>query len=390
MENIHDFRLPVVNLIGIGAIKNLYTKLLPYKLSKALIVTDKNIIKLGHVEIVEKILKDLFISYDIFDGISHPDCTISFVEDALTYFKKRLNILKRDYHFIISVGGGTNHDCAKGIAIVATNGGDIEDYEGYKKLTKPSLPVISINTTSGSGSEVTNVTIMRDDSRRVKMVIADPKMMPIISVNDLRFMTTMPPKITANSGIDVLTHSIEGFVATEASPITDSLAIDAVKLVFGYLRRAYKNGSDVEAREKMMFAGVMGGMVLNNAGLGYVHSMSHQIGALYEEMHGACNAALLPHVLEFNSVSIPEKRILKISEAMGVKATDKQDAVNKIKHGIQSLCKDIGLPIHLSSIGVDENDLELLSKNAEKDICSSTNPRRGTFADIINIFKAAM
>ncbi|BAH07675.1 iron-containing alcohol dehydrogenase [Clostridium kluyveri] len=390
MENIHDFRLPAINLIGVGALKDLPLELIPYKLSKALIVTDKNIISLGHVEVVEKILKDLSISYDIFDGILHPDCTISFVEDALTYFKKGLNILKRDYHFIISIGGGTNHDCAKGIAIVATNGGDIEDYEGYKKLKKPSLPVIAINTTSGSGSEVSDSTIVRDNSRRVKMVITDPKMMPIISVNDLRFMTTMPPKITANSGIDVLTHSIEGFVAIEASPITDTLAINALKLVFEYLRRAYKNGNDMEAREKMMFAGVMGGMILNNAGLGYVHSMSHQIGALYEEMHGACNAALLPHVLEFNSISIPEERILKISETMGVKATNKQDAINKIKNGIQNLAEDIGLPTHLSSIGIDKDDLELLSKNAEKDICSSTNPRRGTFVDIMNIFKAAM
>ena len=390
MENIHDFRLPAINLIGVGALKDLPLELIPYKLSKALIVTDKNIISLGHVEVVEKILKDLSISYDIFDGILHPDCTISFVEDALTYFKKGLNILKRDYHFIISIGGGTNHDCAKGIAIVATNGGDIEDYEGYKKLKKPSLPVIAINTTSGSGSEVSDSTIVRDNSRRVKMVITDPKMMPIISVNDLRFMTTMPPKITANSGIDVLTHSIEGFVAIEASPITDTLAINALKLVFEYLRRAYKNGNDMEAREKMMFAGVMGGMILNNAGLGYVHSMSHQIGALYEEMHGACNAALLPHVLEFNSISIPEERILKISETMGVKATNKQDAINKIKNGIQNLAEDIGLPTHLSSIGIDKDDLELLSKNAEKDICSSTNPRRGTFVDIMTIFKAAM
>ncbi|MFL0198671.1 iron-containing alcohol dehydrogenase [Clostridium sp. WILCCON 0269] len=390
MENTHDFRSPAINLIGVGAIKDLSTELLPYKLSKALIVTDKNIISLGHVEVVEKILKDLFISYDIFDGILHPDCTISFVEDALTYFKKGLNIVKKDYDFIISIGGGTNHDCAKGIAVVATNGGSIADYEGYKKMTKPSLPVISINTTSGSGSEVTNSTIVRDDSRRVKMVITDPKMLPIISVNDLRFMTTMYPRITASSGIDVLTHSIEGFTSIEASPITDTLAINAIKLVFGYLTRAYNNGSDMEAREKMMFAGVMGGMVLNNAGLGYVHSMSHQIGALYEEIHGACNAALLPHVLEFNSVSIPEERIFRISEAMGLKVNDKLDAVSKIKRSIQNLSEDIDLPIHLSSIGVDEDDLEMLSKNAEKDITTVTNPRRGTFVDIMNIFKAAM
>ncbi|BAH07682.1 iron-containing alcohol dehydrogenase [Clostridium kluyveri] len=390
MENTHDFRSPAINLIGVGALKDLPLELMPYKLSKALIVTDKNIIRLGYVEIVEKILKDLFISYDIFDGILHPDCTISFVEDALTYFKKNLNILKKDYHFIISVGGGTNHDCAKGIAIVATNGGDIEDYEGYEKMTKPSLPVITINTTSGSGAEVSNVAIIKDESRKVKMTIADPKMMPIISVNDLRFMPSMPPEITASSGLDVLTHSIEGFVSTEASPVTDSLAIDAVKLVFGYLRRAYKNGNDLEAREKMMFANVMGGMVLNNAGLGYVHSMSHQLGGFYEEVHGSCNAILLPHVLEYNAVSIPEERILKISEAVGAKANNKQEAINKINHSIQNLSEDIGIPTHLSSIGINENDLELLSKNAEKDINSLVNPRKGTFVDIMNIFKAAM
>ncbi|APM41319.1 L-threonine dehydrogenase [Clostridium kluyveri] len=390
LENTHDFRSPTTNLIGVGALKDLPLELMPYKLSKALIVTDKNIIRLGHVEIVEKILKDLFISYDIFDGILHPDCTISFVEDALTYFKKRLNILKRDYHFIISVGGGTNHDCAKAIAIVATNGGSIEDYEGYKKMTKPSLPVITINTTSGSGAEVSNVTIIKDESRKVKMTIADPKMMPIISVNDLRFMPSMPPEITASSGIDVLTHSIEGFVSTEASPVTDAMAINAVKLVFQYLKRAYKNGNDLEAREKMMFANVMGGMILNNAGLGYVHSMSHQLGGFYEEVHGACNAILLPHVLEYNAVSIPEEKILKISEAVGAKANNKQEAINKINHSIQNLSEDIGIPTHLSSIGINENDLELLSKNAEKDINSLVNPRKGTFADIMNIFKAAM
>ncbi|MFL0198443.1 iron-containing alcohol dehydrogenase [Clostridium sp. WILCCON 0269] len=390
MQNIHDFRLPSINLIGVGALKDLSLELMPYKLSKALIVTDKNIISLGYVEIVEKILRDLFISYDIFDGILHPDCTISFIEDALAYFEKGLNILKRDYHFIISIGGGTNHDCAKGIAIVATNGGSIADYEGYNKMTKPSLPVITINTTSGSGSEVSNVAIIKDESRKVKMTIADPKMIPIISVNDLRFMPSMPPEITASSGIDVLTHVIEGFVSTEASPVTDSLAINAVKLVFGYLKRAYENGNDLEAREKMMFANVMGGMVLNNAGLGYVHCVSHQIGAFYEQVHGACNAILLPHVLEFNAVSIPEERILKISEAIGAKANNKQEAINKIKHSIQNLSEDIGLPTHLNSIGVNEDDLELLSKNAEKDINSLVNPRKGTFVDIMGIFKAAM
>ncbi|APM40732.1 iron-containing alcohol dehydrogenase [Clostridium kluyveri] len=390
MENTHDFHSPATNLIGIGAIKDLTLELMPYKLSKALIVTDKNIIKLGYVETIEKILKSLFISYDIFDGILHPNCTISFVEDALAYFKKGLNILKRNYHIIISIGGGTNHDCAKAVAIMATNGGSIEDYEGYEKMKNPALPVISINTTSGSGSEISNFAIIEDESRKVKMTIGDSKMMPIISVNDPMFMQTMPPDVTASSGIDVLTHSIEGFVSTEASPITDSLALKSMKLVFKYLKRAYENGNDLEAREQMMFASVMAGMVFNNAGLGYVHSMSHQLGALYNEIHGTCNGILLPHVFEFNSPSIPDERIFNINEMIGLEAETKKDAVNNIKHSIQNLCEDIKLPEHLSSVGFNENDLEFISKNALKDICSLTNPRKGTLTDIMNIFKAAI
>ncbi|WP_368489802.1 iron-containing alcohol dehydrogenase [Clostridium sp. BJN0013] len=390
MENTHDFHSPAINLIGVGAIKDLPLELMPYKLSKALIVTDKNIIKLGYVEMVEKILKSLFISYDIFDGILHPDCTISFVEDALTYFKKGLNILKRNYQIIISIGGGTNHDCAKAVAIIATNGGSIEDYEGYEKMKKPALPVISINTTSGSGSEISNFAIIKDDSRKVKMTIGDPKMMPIISVNDPMFMSTMPPEVTASSGIDVLSHSIEGFVSTESSPITDALAMKSMKLVFRYLKRAYENGNDLEAREQMMFANIMAGMVFNNAGLGYVHSMSHQLGPFYDQIHGTCNGILLPYVLEFNSPSIPDERIFKMNEIIGLEAQTKKDAVNNIKHSIQNLCEDIGLPTHLSSLGFNEKDLEFLSKNAEKDISSLTNPRQGTFTDIMNIFKAAI
>ena len=343
-----------------------------------------------YVEMVETMLKSLFISYDIFDGILHPDATVSFVEDGLTYLNKGLNPLKRNYDFIISIGGGTNHDCAKGIAIVATNGGDIGDYEGYNKMTKPCLPIIAINTTAGLASEVGNFAIILDRSRRLKMTIGDSKMIPIISVNDPMFMVTMPPEVTASSGIDVASHAIEAFVSTEASPITDSLVMDALEIVFGYLKRAYNNGHDLEAREKMMFASVMSGMALNNAGLGYVHSMSHQLGGVYQQPHGVCNAVLLPHVLEFNSVSISDERIFRISEAIGIKTHNKKEAVNKIMNSIQKLSKDIGIPTHLKDLGVEKNDIEFLSKNAEKDITASTNPRQRTFVDIMGIFIAAM
>jgi len=390
LENTHNFFIPSKNLIGVGAIKDLPMELMAHKLSKALIVTDKNIIGFGYVEMIETMLKSLFISYDIFDGILHPNATVSFVEDGLTYLKKGLNPLKRDYDFIISIGGGTNHDCAKGIAMVATNGGNIGDYEGYNKMTKPCLPIIAINTTSGSASEISNFALITDESRKVKMDIGDPKMMPIIAVNDPMFMVTMPPEVTASSGIDVATHAIEAFVSTEASPITDSLAIDALKIVFGYLKRAHDNGHDLEAREKMMFASVMAGMAFNNAGLGYVHSMSHQLGALYNQTHGVCNAVLMPHVLQFNSVSISDERIFRISEAMGIKTDNKKEAVNKIMRSIQKLSKELGIATHLKDLGVKKKDIEFLSKNAEKDIAASTNPRQGTFGDIMDIFIAAM
>lgn len=389
MENTHNYILPKTNLIGIGSIKDLPNELLSWKLSKVLIVTDKNMISLGYVENVERMLKSLFISYDIFDGILHPNPTVSFVEDGLTYFKKGINIFERNYKLIISIGGGTNHDCAKAIATVATNGGSIIDYEGYNKVTKPAIPQIAINTTAGSAAELTMFAIIADNSRKVKMVIASPFLTPFISVNDPIFMTTMPKEVTASSGIDVVSHAIEAFVSTEASPITDSLALEAIRLAFEYLPRAYENGNDLEAREKMMFANIMAGMAFNNAGLGYVHCMAHQLGGFYNQTHGCYNAVLLPYVFEFNSVSIPEQRILKLCEAMGAIIHNRSQAVDLIIDSIIKLRSKIEIPSNLSEMGLKESDIEILSQNALKDICSFTNPRQGFVDDFISLFKAA-
>ncbi|HWQ71658.1 MAG TPA: iron-containing alcohol dehydrogenase [Desulfitobacteriaceae bacterium] len=388
MENTHNFILTKTNLIGTGSIKDLPNELLPWKLSKVLIVTDKNMITLGYVEKVEKILKDLFISYDIFDGVLHPNPTVSFVEDGLTYFKG-LNTLKRSYKLIISIGGGTNHDCAKAIATVAVNGGSITDYEGYKKITKPVIPQIAINTTAGSGAELSVYAVITDNSRKVKMVIVSPYLTPFISVNDPLFMTTMPKEVTVSSGADVVSHAIEGFVSTEANPITDSLALQAIKLALEYLPRAYENGNDLEAREKMMFANFMAGMVFNNTGVGYVHSMAHQLGGFYKQAHGTYNAVLLPYVFEFNADSIPEERILQLCRAMGTITHNRSQAVDLIIDSIKRLNSAIGIPGRLNEMGLDKNDIGKLAQNALKDICSSTNPRQGSVEDIMELFKAA-
>lgn len=388
MENTHNFFMPKTNLIGIGAIKDLPNELLSWKLSKVLIVTDKNMISLGWVEAVEKILKNLFIFYDIFDGVLHSNPTVSFVEDGFGYFPQDLEF-RREYGLIISIGGGSNHDCAKGIAAVAANGGSIIDYEGYNKITKPSIPHIAINT-SYSGSEVTMFSIITDETRKVKMAIASPNITPFISVNDPMFAVTMPERITATSGIDILGHAIESYVSTEASPISDSLALGAVRLVFSYLKRAYENGHDLEAREQLMFASVMAGMAFNNAGLGYNHALGHQLGGFYNELHGDYEGILLPYVFEFNSMAVPENKILRLAEVMGVSAESKPEAVEKTISLMRKLTADIDIPQGLKKMGVLESDLDTLAQNALKDIAGLTNPRKGTLEDMINIYKAAM
>ncbi|MBP2663414.1 MAG: L-threonine dehydrogenase [Firmicutes bacterium] len=387
MENTHNFFMPKTNLIGVGSIKDLPNELLGWKLNKALIVTDKNMIKLGYLEKIEVILKNLFITYDIFDGVLHPNSTVSFVEEGLTYFDK---LFRRAYSLVISIGGGSVHDCAKAIAAVAANGGSIIDYEGYNKVTQPAVPHIAINTTAGSASEITMFAIITDESRKVKMSIAAPNILPFISVNDPMFMATMPQEITASSGIDVVSHSVESYVSTEASPMTDTLALGAIESVFNYLRRAYVNGNDLEAREQMMYANVMAGMAFNNAGLGYIHAMAHQLGGSHNQGHGNYNGILLPYVLQFNAESLPEKRLLNLAEAMGEQADSKPEAVEKICTAIKQLCSDIKIPNGLKMMGIEKNELETFSQNALKDIAALTNPRKGTLQDIISIYEAAM
>ena len=389
MENTHNFNLPRINLAGVGAIKDLPAELLDWKLRKALIVTDKNMINLGYVERVGTILKSLFITYDIFEGVLHPNPTVAFVEDGLDYFEKGLNLLKRDYGLIISVGGGSNHDCAKAIAAVATNGGSIIDYEGYNKIPKPSVPTICINTTGGSGAEVTGTVIIADTSRKVKMAITSPELTPIISVNDPTFMISMPRQITASSGVDVIVHAIEAFVSTEAFPITDSLALGAIKTAYEYLPRAYENGNDMEAREQMMFASVMAGMAFNNAGLGYAHSLAHQLGGFYSQRHGDFTAILLPHVLDFNAVSIPDDRIQRIAEAMHINPINKVQNVNSIMNALQKLNTEVEIPQGLNQMGLNEDDMEQIAANAFNDVTTFVNPRKGTVEDMMNILRAA-
>lgn len=354
------------------------------RFKKALIVTDKVLGQIGIVKKVTDVLDNKDIEYAIYDE-TKPNPTVKNVNDGLALLKEK------ECDFVISLGGGSAHDCAKGIALLATNGGEIKDYEGVDKSKKPQLPMVGINTTAGTGSEMTLFAIITDEERHIKMALVDKHLTPIIAVNDPMLMLAMPKSLTAATGMDALTHAIEAYVSTSATPITDACAEKAIELISNYLVNAVENGQDVEARDMMAYAEYLAGMAFNNASLGYVHAMAHQLGGFYNLPHGVCNAILLPHVQEYNKAT-SASRLAKIAKIMGGNIeglTDEQGADLCIDM-IKSLSQTVGIPEGLGVLGVKESDFETLATNALNDACSLTNPRKGNLEEVIAIFKKAM
>ena len=378
------FYMPAMSLMGPGCLKEGCDQILTLGLTKALIVTDKILVSIGLTESLTKLLGERNIEYIIFDE-TKPNPTVKNVEDGIKVLKEN----KCD--FIISFGGGSSHDCAKGIALLATNGGQIKDYEGLHKSKKPQLPLVAINTTAGTGSEMTIFSIITDEERHIKMALVDKHLSPIMAINDPELMIAMPKGLTASTGMDALTHAIEAYVSTIATPITDACALQAITLVSQYLRDAVEDGKDIIARDKMAYAEYLAGMAFNNASLGYVHAMAHQLGGFYNLPHGVCNAILLPHVQEFNAQAVPHK-LKECAKAMGIDVNNMDDleGAQAVIEAIKKLSKDVGIPSGLKELGVKEEDFTLLSTNALKDACGLTNPKQATLEDIIAIFRKAM
>ncbi|EJT5931372.1 L-threonine dehydrogenase [Clostridium perfringens] len=380
----YKFFMPAISLMGADCLKDAGDQVGELGFKKALIVTDKVLGQIGIVKKVTDVLDNKNIEYAIYDE-TKPNPTVKNVNDGLALLKEK------ECDFVISLGGGSAHDCAKGIALLATNGGEIKDYEGVDKSKKPQLPMVGINTTAGTGSEMTLFAIITDEERHIKMALVDKHLTPIISVNDPMLMLAMPKSLTAATGMDALTHAIEAYVSTSATPITDACAEKAIELISNYLVNAVENGQDVEARDMMAYAEYLAGMAFNNASLGYVHAMAHQLGGFYNLPHGVCNAILLPHVQEYNKAT-SASRLAKIAKIMGgniEELTDEQGADLCIDM-IKSLSQTIGIPEGLGVLGVKESDFETLATNALNDACSLTNPRKGNLEEVIDIFKKAM
>lgn len=383
-KQTYTFIMPPITLMGAGCADELGTYATNYGLKKALIVTDRILREVGLVSKLTSILDKAGIAYGIYDGVK-PNPSTRNIEDGVGILREN------QCDFVISFGGGSAHDAAKGIALVATNGGGIEDYEGVDISEKPQLTLFAVNTTAGTASEMTKFCIITDEKRHVKMAIVDKNTTPVLAINDPLFMMEMPKSLTAATGMDALTHAIEAYVSTQATPVTDASALMAIKLVSENLRTAVKDGSDFNARDKMAYAEYLAGMAFNNAGLGYVHAMAHQLGGMYDLPHGVCNAILLPHVEEYNAEAVPE-RFIEIAKALGEDVTGLKphEAAKVAIHAIKQLSQDVNIPSGLAELGVKEEDFSLLAENAMKDACGPTNPIIPTKEEVIALFKKAM
>ena len=378
------FFIPSVNVLGQGSLDEAVGDIKSFGFKHALIVTDKPLTDIGIVGKVTEKLSSVGLASTVYNGV-HPNPTVSNVEAGLKLLKEN------NCDCVVSLGGGSPHDCAKGIALVAANGGKIADYEGLDQSAKPQLPLISINTTAGTASEMTRFCIITDEVRHIKMAIVDKHVTPIISVNDPELMLAKPKGLTAATGMDALTHAVEAYVSTAATPITDACAIKAIEIIRDNLRTAVFEGSNIEAREQMAYAQFLAGMAFNNASLGYVHAMAHQLGGFYDLPHGVCNALLLPFVEEYNA-EVAAPRLKDVAKALGVNVEGLSDAdgAKAAIAAIKTLSKDINIPADLTTIGVKEEDIPTLATNALKDACALTNPRVGTHEEVCQIFRNAM
>lgn len=389
-EEVFGFFIPSVTLMGIGSHKEIPSRIKALGGKKPLLVTDKGITAIGMTRQIVDLLASEGLDCVVFDE-TVPNPTDKNVHDGVAVWEKE------GCDSLISLGGGSAHDCGKGIGLVVANGGKIQDYEGVDQSSNPMPAYLAVNTTAGTASEMTRFCIITDTSRKVKMAIVDWRVTPTIAIDDPLLMLDMPPALTAATGMDALTHAVEAYVSTAATPMTDACAEKAICLIAKWLRKAVANGQDIEARDGMCYAQYLAGMAFNNASLGHVHAMAHQLGGFYDLPHGECNAILLPHVEGFNLIARVE-RFAEMAVWMGADITGLSDreAAEVFLEEIRILSADIGIPEGLIALGkkygkeVREEDIPTMTGNAQKDACGLTNPRRPSDDEVAAIYKAAL
>lgn len=382
MNRYRELYHPSHSLIGAGAIHNIPHYIRRIHGQKALVVSDRGLVKTGAVGKILSVLDSAHADYVLFADVE-PNPTVSIVNAACEA------AAKNSCDYIIGIGGGSPLDVAKAVGILMTNGGDIRDYEGVNQSPKRSLPIIAVNTTAGTGSEVTRDYVITDEEKKVKMLMVDSHCIASLAINDPNLMLDMPPALTAATGMDALTHAIEAYVCKSHFPYSDGLALEAIRLVATSLKHAVKNGHNIEARTDMCWAEYMAGLAFSNAGLGLVHAMAHQLGGFYNMPHGVANAVLLPYVMEYNTSECKE-RFASIAAALGIRTagmTCDQASQEAIRF-IHRLSDEINIP-SLKTLGFHPQDAITLSINATNDAAFPDNPKEASVTDIKAIYLKA-
>ena len=380
---INRFILNEVSYFGPGARKQLPEVLSRMGLKKALVCSDKGLIKVGTTKMVTDVLDEVSFPYEIYSEIK-PNPTVTNVQEGVAAFKAS------GADCLIAIGGGSSMDTAKGIGIVANNPefADVVSLEGCAPTKKKSIPIIALPTTAGTGAEVTINYVIIDEKRQAKMVCVDPNDIPAVAIVDAELMYSLPKGLTAATGMDALTHAIEGYITKGAWVMSDMYELQAIKMIAENLPTAVEEPKNPVGREAMALAQYIAAQAFSNVGLGLVHGMAHPMGALHDIPHGVANAILLPTIMEFNMPCCIEKFGV-IARTMGVDTTEMsaQEAAQAAVEAVRALAIRVGIPQHLSDLGIFEKDIPALAAQAIADVCTPGNPRDVTEAEIIELYK---
>ncbi|KRL62010.1 iron-containing alcohol dehydrogenase [Latilactobacillus fuchuensis] len=385
MKTNFDFLMPSVNFFGPGVIEKIGDRTKMLTIKKPLVVTDTFLESVPNGPVAQTLasLDQAGIDYAIFNGVE-PNPKVRNIKAGKAAY------LAANCDGIITVGGGSAHDCGKGIGILLTNGDDITQLAGIETLENALPPLLAVNTTAGTGSELTRHCVITNEETHLKFVVVSWRNIPLVSFNDPMLMLDVPAKLTAATGMDAFVQAIEPYVSTNRNAITDGQCLQAIKLIETSLREAVANGHNIDARTKMCEAEMLAGMAFNNADLGYVHAMAHQLGGQYDAPHGVCCALLLPIVEEFNIVACPD-RFAELAEAMGenISGLSTRDAAELSIKAMRQMATDVGIPTSIKAIGAKPEDFELMAENALKDGNAFSNPRKATKEQIVALFQKA-
>lgn len=383
---VNRFILNEVSYFGPGARKELPSVVKNMGFKKALVVTDKSLMKFG---VAGKVLEELDkagIPYEIFDDVK-PNPTVTNVKDGIAACKKA------EADFIIAIGGGSAMDTAKGIGIVVNNPefADIVSLEGVAPTKNKSLPIIALPTTAGTAAETTINYVIIDEEHQKKMVCVDPHDIPVVAIVDAELMYSLPKGLTASTGMDAMTHAIEGLITKAAWEMSDMFEIKAIEMIYKYLPIAVNDPQNPEGRNGMAVAQYIAGMAFSNVGLGLVHGMAHPMGSLFDVPHGVANALLLPTIMEFNRESSLDK-YRSIAQAMGVDTSrmSREEAAMAAVKAVRDLAIKVGIPQHLTDLGITAADIPALAEQAIADVCTPGNPRDVSIEEIVELYNKVL